>query len=516
MVRFRSLDVNKKQQSRWKLRLNHYLLSVGFVALAGYVCGPLLAIQSYYVVSFVLLVVVSILAVFMELGPILVAASLSALVWNYFFIPPHYTFHIEKTEDLLMFAMFFIIALLNGIFTSRVREQQQLARRREERTNSLFLLTKELSKAGNIEEVLQVAEREISGNFGVEALFILQDGQNCLNDYYFLDKNRTLNRQERNHSDKVFRSGHIAGKYTEESPETDYTFYPLPGVRLIPGVTAIKTVHPFTENKNALLLNFLSQIGTALEREFLGEQARKVALLDESDRLYKTLFNSISHELRIPVSTIMGAADTMLASSNLNAIQSALTTEIVTASVRLDRLIENLLNMSRLESGRLSIRLDWYDVNDLVNKVTEELRDELRPFKLDVKVPDNIPLVNVDFGLMEQVLYNLLLNACQHAPVASEINLECQYHDDNFIIFVADRGSGFPEVALSRVFRKFFRGDVHRSGGLGLGLSIVKGFIEAHKGTIIVENRNGGGALFSIQIPSPGPAIDNLSSGINE
>lgn len=504
--------VSKRRQVSRRLSLNHYILAIGTISLVGFFCRQLLATESYYVVSFILLFVVSILATFMELGPILLASALGALVWNYFFIPPHYTFHIEKPEDILMFAMFFVIALLNGIFTFRVREQEQLAKGKEEHTNSLFLLTKELSKAGSIKEVLVVAEREISSNFGWDARFILQDGQNCMNDYFGQEKAKKLSRDDLEFSVRVFGNGKSARNYIGNPDHSEDLYFPLPGVRLMPGVIVIKAAHEFFGSKNELWLNFLNQIGTALEREFLGEQAQKVALLDESDRLYKTLFNSISHELRIPVSTIMGAADTMLASSGLNAVQSALTTEVFTASVRLNRLIENLLNMSRLESGRLSIRLDWYDMNDLVNKVTEELGDELKPFKLEVKIPEDLPLIRADFGLIEQVLYNLLLNACQYAPVASEISIECRYKDSDFVIFIADRGPGFPEEALSHVFSKFFRVDTRRSGGLGLGLSIAKGFVEAHKGTIVVNNRAEGGALFSIHIPSATPAIENLSS----
>lgn len=503
---------SKRRQVSGRLSLNHYLLAIGVISLVGFLCRQLLATESYYVVSFILLFVVSILATFMKLRPILLASALGALVWNYFFIPPHYTLHIEKPEDILMFAMFFVIALLNGIFTFRVREQEQLAKSKEESTNSLFLLTKELSKAGSIREILTVAKREILSNFGWEAQFILQNGQNnCLNEYFDQERDRKLNREDLEFSVRVFQSGNSVGREIGNPDRSEDLYFPLPGVRLMPGVVVIKGIHAFFGSKNELWLNFLNQIGSALEREFLGEQAQKVALLDESDRLYKTLFNSISHELRIPVSTIMGAADTMLASPGLNAVQSALAAEVFTASVRLNRLIENLLNMSRLESGRLSVRLDWYDVNDLVNKVTEELEDELKPFRLEVQIPEDLPPIKADFGLMEQVLYNLLLNACQYAPIASEISVECRHNGNDFVILIADRGPGFPEEALSLVFSKFFRVDARRSGGLGLGLSIVKGFVEAHKGTIILNNRPEGGALFSIHIPSASPAIENFS-----
>jgi K+-sensing histidine kinase KdpD len=226
--------------------------------------------------------------------------------------------------------------------------------------------------------------------------------------------------------------------------------------------------------------------------------------------LYKTLFNSISHELRIPVATIMGASDTLLNAPHSGNIQSALCTEIFTASMRLNRVIDNLLNMSRLESGMLAIRLDWYDINDLVNKVIDDLKNELKLFSLQIDIPENMPLVRIDFGLMEQVLYNLLFNATQHAPVASVIHLKMHHENDLFTIELSDKGPGFPPKSLQNVFEKFFRVDGSKSGGLGLGLSIVKGFVEAHKGSIRVENGSNCGALFTLTIPSEYPNIEKM------
>ena len=370
----------------------------------------------------------------MSVGPVLLASTLSAIFWNFFFIPPHYTFHIEKTEDILIFGLFFIIALVNGVLTTRVRRQEKLVRDREQRTNALFLLTKELSKASGIDEVLKVAIREINNHFQVDPFFILQDGENVLKNSGRLQKEKTLSPSEYHIAEWVFKNSQKAGAYTSNSMGISYTIYPLPGTRISPGVVAVKQVQELTGDQKSYWDTFLVQISNALEREFLGEMAQRVRFLDESDRLYKTLFNSISHELRIPVATIMGASDTMLNTTNSDSMRSALVNEIFTASLRLNRLIENLLNISRIESGHISARLDWYDVNDLVNKVADDLKDELKPFTLNVNVPEEMPLVKIDFGLMEQVLYNLLINSTQYAPPASEIILSVGYTDGNMVI----------------------------------------------------------------------------------
>jgi two-component system sensor histidine kinase KdpD len=230
--------------------------------------------------------------------------------------------------------------------------------------------------------------------------------------------------------------------------------------------------------------------------------AKQAFLLTESDKLYKTLFNSISHELRIPVATIMGASDALLTTEHPAEISRELSTEIFKASKRLNRLIENLLNMSRLESGRISPRLDWCDIHDLINKVVESLSDELRPFRLHVVIPDDMPFIKIDFGLMEQVLYNLIYNATQYASGSLNLRIKAFYDNGILTFQVMDRGPGFPPKEISLIFNKFYRIEGSKAGGTGLGLSIAKGFTEAHKGTITVENRQNGGAKFTIKIPT--------------
>ncbi len=493
---------------RWA---NQYVLAVVSIGFTVLLCIPLSEAQGYHVVSFVLLFVVSILATFMKIGPIFLASALSSLVWNFFFIPPHYTFHINKPEDILMFCMFFIIVLLNGVLTSRIRKEEQLARSREERTNALFQLTRGLSKAANISEILAVANDEMKKHFSFEPLFILQDGNNKLIFPGLLKAGEISSQNLIVLANWVFEYSTEAGRFTGTMPSSGRTCYPLTGSLLNPGVVMVEHEKPFNGNKKVFWETFLTLISNALEREFLEEMAKRARFLDESDRLYKTLFNSISHELRIPVATILGASDTLLTSSYSATDQSALFKEIFMASVRLNRLIENLLNMSRLESGRLTVRLDWYDINDLINKVTDDLKDELKPFSLLVSVPDDMPLVRIDFGLMEQVLYNLLFNACQHAPVASNIRLNVWYNPGELAMQVMDRGPGFPEATIKNVFRKFFRTEGSKTGGLGLGLSIVKGFVEAHDGYVSVENRKNGGARFTVKIPSGNPEIGDIS-----
>lgn len=481
--------------------IRQYFIIALFVFLTSSACYLAKDFIGYQVVSFILLFLVSFLALFFGTGPILLAATLSAIIWDYFFIPPQFTLHIERPIDMLMLVMFFIIALLNGILTSRVRRQEKKIRIREERTEALYQLTRELSLGSGLDEVSKIADKYIQKYFNLDCAIILKNDLNQLNDQVQHETKITLSENEFSIAAWVFKHSTKAGKHTDTLPSTDYTFYPLTGNNDNMGVIAVAHTNILTQGEEQFWEAFISQISGRYEREFLRTTAKKAYLLNESDKLYKTLFNSISHELRIPVATIMGASDTLLSQSYPEETKLKLYSEINTASVRLNRLIENLLNMSRLESGRITPRPDWCDVHDLANKVADNLKQELIPFNLSTVIPEDMPLVYIDFGLIEQVLHNLVLNTTQNAPAGSNIRIKFFYDHGFLTIQEMDRGSGFPPAELSSVFNKFYRGKNAKAGGTGLGLSIVKGFIEAHQGTVIAENRQNGGALFTIKIP---------------
>jgi two-component system sensor histidine kinase KdpD len=422
------------------------------------------------------------------------------LIWDYFFIPPRFTLHIERAEDMLMLLMFFFIALMNGILTSRVRRQEKRIRMREERTHALYQLSRELSAAVGIEEVSKIVVKYIQKYFNLDCAIILKNEMNQLEDKVRHETKIKLSENDLSIAYWVFKHSAKAGKNTDTLPSTEFTFYPMMGDSNL-GVVVVEHINIFTQGEDQFWESFLSQISGRYEREFLRTTARKAYILNESDKLYKTLFNSISHELRIPVATIMGASDTLLLQSYPEETKLKLYTEINTASVRLNRLIENLLNMSRLESGRITPRPDWCDVHDLANKIADNLKQELEHFKLSTVIPADMPLVNIDFGLIEQVLHNLVLNATQYAPSGTNIRIKFFYEQETLTIQVMDRGKGFPVAELGEIFNKFYRGQDSKTGGTGLGLSIVKGFVEAHGGTVIAENRQNGGAIFTIKLP---------------
>ena len=501
--------LNKSQFQGLNSSLNQYLIVILIIALTALICRSLSDQQGYHIVSFILLFVVSVMAVFLGIGPILLASTLGALVWNFFFIPPHFAFHIQKTEDKLMFGSFFIIALINGVLTNRIRQQEKLAREREERTNAIFELTRDLSNASILNEIFDVAFRDVRKFFDATSISFMRELNDKIEISFNHGNKQVFSPLDLKVAEWVLKNSVIAGRYTEFYNETKFTFYPLTDRRISPGVIAIEFGKPLSGEKEIFWITYLTQISNVLERKNLNDLALKARLLDESDRLYKTLFALISHEFRIPIAAIMGASDTLLMPQTTESDRKVLHNEIFKASTRLNHLVENLLNMSRLESGKISIRPDWCEINDIFNKVAKGLSQELELFRPETNIPADMPLVKLDFGLMEQVLHNLLLNSCQYTPPGSVIRFEASYDNGNLMITVEDNGPGLPPEILCKVFKKFSRADDSKPGGLGLGLSIVKSLVEAHNGNIIVKNK-AKGVIFTISIPTEIPDITKI------
>jgi two-component system sensor histidine kinase KdpD len=276
--------------------------------------------------------------------------------------------------------------------------------------------------------------------------------------------------------------------------------YPLGvvGVRL-------RREHRLSIDQETLLQNFLSQVASAFEREFLNDLTKQSISFMESERLYKTLFDSVSHELRTPIATILSGSEQLLALDRSH--HGPVIQEMHTAGERLNRLVENLLDMTRLESGMIRPRPDWCDIRDLVNGATRKSARELQDHVIVSDVPNDLPLIRADSGLLEQALVNLLINAALYTPAGSTIRISVRL-ETSLVISVEDNGPGFPKEALAHLFDKFYRVPGSRTGGTGLGLSIARGFIEAQRGTLSAANGAEGGARLVITLPYEQTADD--------
>lgn len=351
---------DKRQNSR------QFIISVTAVTVITLLGLLLHNLLGYRVVAFMLLVTVSILAMFLDIVPVLVAAVLSALFWNFLFIPPRFTLTVGTAEDRILLLMYFIIAMINAVLTFKIRQMEKEVKTREEKTKSV--------------------------------------------------------------------------------------------------------------------------------------------------RFYNTLLNSLSHELRTPITTIIGCTDNLQMNSHrLSEKDKAdLLSEVSVASIRLNQQVENLLNMSRLESGFFQIKKDWCDVTDLIYKTLHRLEPNLTNYKVAIDIAEHFPLFKLDFGLMEQVIYNLILNVTQHTPKETVITIQADVSEDGLVLIIADNGRGFPEADINHAFDMFYRVKGSSTGGTGLGLSIVRGFVEAHNGSVKLENLPVCGSKFTISIPTEKSHVNRM------
>jgi len=368
-------------------RSKQVLFSLLLVVLISGICYAFSYFIDYKIVAFTLLLAVSFLAVVFDIVPVLLAALLSALIWNFFFIEPKYTFMIHSTEDTILLGMYFLVAIINGVLTYRMRKMEKQAMEKEEKAKTI--------------------------------------------------------------------------------------------------------------------------------------------------KLYNTLFNTLSHELKTPIATIIAATDNLKENKKNLSEQNKeeLVSEISVASLRLNQQVGNLLNMSRLESGNMQLKKDWCDINELVYSVVNRLEENLKHHKVHINIEKNLPLYKLDYILVEQVLYNLVYNASIYTPEYSDIFINVKNNSDrtyelaasktgkselvseidSLVMQVEDRGPGFPEPELEKVFDRFYRLQNARTGGTGLGLSIVKGFVEAHDGKVILDNVPHG-ARFTVQIPAEVSFINILKN----
>ena len=470
------------------------------------ILGSLLPTDYYLAVGLVYLLAVISLSLRVGRWPVLAAGVLSALTWDYLFIPPKYTFVINKLEDALLFGTYFIVALVSGQLTARIRAQARNERMREERATALFHLTRALAAANTLDDAVFAALRQADELFSAQtslALFEASDGSLVPH----FAGSYTLDEKERAVAEWACRNQHSAGRFTDTLPASAGYYVPLVREGTALGVMGIKVAEnkTLTLAQRDLIESFARQLALIAEREHLREASEREKLLTESEKLHRTLLDSVSHELRTPLAVITASLDNLAAAEG--AQREALTNEARIATQRLNRLVSNLLDQTRLETGTLKARLDWYDPRDLVNGAVENIRELLAGHPFEILIPDEMPPVRADFALTQQALANLLLNAALHTPLATPILLTAGIESAGRRCFftVADRGPGFPPAMRERLFKKFARGDAAKAGGLGLGLSIVRGFIVAQQGDIVVGENPGGGAVFTIYLPHSSP-----------
>ena len=485
---------------RWRPTTNwkQYATVLGMLAAVGLLNELLAQVTGPRVPGFVFLLVVVLLALFLGRGPVLFAGAVSALAWNYFFLPPKFTFIISSTEDGILFGLYFVVALVLGQLVARIRAQELAERRREERATALYQLMRELAQAGTRDEVVWQLVAEVSRVFQA-AVAVVLPGKDALEAHP--DSSLELTDKELHVAEWAFLNRQAAGKFTDNLPGSAFLHLPLATERAVLGVLSLRLPDKSLPlARRDLLEAYARQAALVLDRVALRAAAEQGKLVAESERLSNALLNSISHELRTPLAAITSATTTLTETRDPN-VARKMAAEIHEASARLNRLVGNLLDVTRLGSGHIRPKLDWCDVGDLIHVTVRGLEPELAGRDLKIEVEEKLPLARLDFTLMQQALSNLLLNAAVHTPAGTPVAIQARHEPGRLVLNVLDQGPGLPPELLTRVFDKFVRAPNAPAGGSGLGLAIVKGFVEAHGGRISAVNRPAGGAMFTITIP---------------
>jgi two-component system, OmpR family, sensor histidine kinase KdpD len=466
----------------------------------------LVPFTGYWTVALIYLLSIVLLSLYIGKGPVFFTALISALLWNFLFIPPLFTLRIGNLEDSLMFFTYLIVALTLGNLTSKLRLKESALRKREDRISALYDFSRALSTAFGMDEIIGASIAYIEEYFSAKvAVFLANENGTALGKSYEASS-LEISEKEFGVADWCFRNKKPAGIFTSTLPESKAHYIPLASSGEIVGVLAlgISNVNPFAIEQRSFLQNIAYQLSIRIERENLSSKNQKAMISSESERLYKILLNSVSHELRTPLTTITGASSSLLDEIvGSNPVQCRdLAGEIKKAGESLNGLVENLLDMSRIESGRLKLNLDWHDISDIIATTLNRAESRLGNHPVTVDCPDDMPLIRVDYNLIVQAVYCIVHNALVHTPDGTMVRISVKTDKDNeLVISVEDDGEGLPEDETERLFDKFYHLSGKSSGGLGLGLSISRGIIELHGGNISAENKNPRGARFIITLP---------------
>ena len=359
-----------------------------------------------------------------------------------------------------------------------------------------------MGSAKTLDDAVFAALRQADDLFSAEtALAFVDENSGALVPHFA--SSFVLDNKESGVADWSFHNRRAAGRFTDTLPANAGYFVPLLSEDKAVGVLGVKVppTATLTLAQRDLLEGFARQMALIIEREHLRASGERERILAESEKLHHTLLESVSHELRTPLAVITGVSENLPNASP--ELRESLLRELQTAVKRLNRLVGNLLDQTRLESGTLKPLLDWADAHDLVNAAVEGTKDAMAGHPLQMQIPDDLPPVRVDFALTEQALVNLLLNAAYHTPPGTPVTISAGIEQGGRQAFfaVADKGPGFPATMRDSYFKKFVRGENVRAGGLGLGLSLVQGFITAQGGEVLISDESGGGARITLHLP---------------
>jgi two-component system sensor histidine kinase KdpD len=460
--------------------------------------------------------------------PSYITALASVAAYDFFFVPPFFTFSVSDIHYVWSFIIFLVISYFIGGRTELLRKEASAAMQREKNIRTLYDFSREIAAVVDLDRIAREMAIHMGENLGRSTRVLLPDAGDGLviRGYYDVEGNAGVGLQVLSESESAvaawaYKHGQSAGRSTDTLPGGQYLYVPLKTGEKAVGVFGVKMTGPNVTPEERQLINaWVGFAAIAVERVKLTEQASQTALLVETDKLRTALLNSISHELRTPLSSIVGAASMILDKGVAYSEDTRrdLMESIQEGASRMERVVANLLDTARMESGMLGLKNDWCDIEDIVGSALRRLGETTRKYTVKTELPPDLALIRGDFVLLEQVMVNLLDNAMKYSSVGSTIIVAATTDGEEMTLSVLDNGSGIPSADLPYIFEKFYRArQTRRIDGTGLGLSICRTIIEAHKGRIWAENRASGGAIISFNIPmrGDGVAIPPSNDGLN-
>lgn len=487
-------------------------ICVGFCTFLSWLMNPFFVPANLIMVYLLGVVIV---AQFLGRGPTVFTSMLSVAAFDFFFIPPHLTFAVADTQYFVTLVVMSIAGLTISTLVYRTRNQAERSRKQERQTSDLYDLSCRLSVTQALQEGLESAANDIENLTGCHTTILLPESQNRLDfcaGYRFADgKNNEMesNGMESNEMDIarwVHDRGQIAGCGADTLSGARGTYFPIQSGSEVCGVLRLESKSDpvlWDPERIRSIEAYCGLLAMAIERDRLSKQAQQNQIQLETERMRNTLLSAVSHDLRTPLTAIAGSASSLLEGSSAldPQIKEELILTIYDETQRMDRLVNNLLEMSRLQSGSVQLNLEWHVLEEIVGTAVGSFRNQLERRPVAISIPQNLPLVRIDALLLERVLMNILDNAIKNSSPESPIDISARSRNEGVEITIADRGVGLPDRDGDRIFEKFFQAPSSRGRGVGLGLAISRTIVEAHGGRIWAERRSGGGSEFHFFLP---------------
>ncbi|MCQ4087655.1 DUF4118 domain-containing protein [Saccharibacillus sp. JS10] len=507
--------VNIERMPKWLI----YVLLTLLISVLTWILGIYAEELEIVNIALIYLFPVLLSAVYGGLFPALFAAGVGVLALDFFFIAPQLSFTVSDLRYLISFGVYLSVAGLTASLADRLKRQAQQARQREAHTASLYAFSRQIGEVSDVSSLLDGVTKQLTQTIGAETSVYLPDSSGTLRRVHASSPDTSRDdervREEEVLVRMVYEEGQQVGRGSQTLRELPGRYMPLRTEERTYGVLVLRvpadqrnTGNWLTEEQQLLLEALCGLAAAAIARFTLAEEAKLAHLTAESERLRAAILDSVSHELRTPLAAVIGSATGLIENDELFSKEDRmeLLETIRSGSMRMNRLVQNLLGMVRLESGMLQLRREWCDIQDLLGVSLAQIQDIRGHRKLRVNLPDELPMVRGDEVLLEQMIDNILGNAIKYSPDGSVIDIEAKVSEDTLVLSIADEGSGLTAGEEQRVFEKFYRSDstLHVSG-TGLGLAICKGIADLHGGEIAIASRTDGkqGAIVWVRLPLP-------------